>query len=126
MKEVVHSDGAPKAIGPYSQGVSANGMVFTSGQIPVDPETGKLVEGGIREQTVRVMENLSAVLTAAGTGMQHVVKSTVYLADIGDFAPFNETYATYFPGDPPARSTFQVAALPLGAKLEIDMVALRP
>jgi len=124
MREPIHTDKAPAAVGPYSQAIRAAGLVFTSGQIPLDPDTGKLVEGDIEEQTRRVMENLSAVLESAGTDFTRVVKSTVYLTDIGDFAKVNGVYGTFFPADPPARSAFQVAALPLGARVEIEMVAL--
>jgi len=124
MREPIHTDKAPAAVGPYSQAIRANGLVFTSGQIPLDPDTGKLVEGGIEEQTRRVMENLSAVLESAGTDFTRVVKSTVYLTDIGDFTRVNNVYGAFFSADPPARSAFQVAALPLGARVEIEMVAL--
>jgi 2-iminobutanoate/2-iminopropanoate deaminase len=124
MKEIVQTDRAPKAVGPYSQAVRAGNFVFTAGQIPLDPVSGKLVEGSIREQTIRAMENLRAVLTASGTDFSKVVKTTVFLDDLSNFAQFNEVYAEYFPKDPPARSTFQVGGLPLGAKVEIEMVAL--
>jgi 2-iminobutanoate/2-iminopropanoate deaminase len=124
MREPIHTDKAPAAVGPYSQAIRANGLVFTSGQIPLDPDTGKLVEGGIEEQTRRVMENLSAVLESAGADFTRVVKSTVYLTDIGDFTRVNNVYGAFFSADPPARSAFQVAALPLGARVEIEMVAL--
>jgi 2-iminobutanoate/2-iminopropanoate deaminase len=124
MKEIVQTDRAPKAVGPYSQAVRAGNFVFTAGQIPLDPVSGKLVEGSIREQTIRAMENLRAVLTASGTDFSKVVKTTVFLDDLSNFAQFNEVYAGYFPKDPPARSTFQVGGLPLGAKVEIEMVAL--
>jgi 2-iminobutanoate/2-iminopropanoate deaminase len=124
MRKVVHTDRAPKAVGPYSQAVRAGNLVFTAGQIPLDPVSGKLVEGGIREQTHRVLDNLRAVLAASGTDFSKVVKSTVFLDDLKNFAQFNEVYAEYFPHDPPARSTFQVGGLPLGAKVEIEMVAL--
>ena len=123
MKKVIHSDSAPKALGPYSQAIQTGGLVFTSGQVPIDPASGKLVEGDIRVQTGQVMENLKAVLAAAGSDFGKVVKSTVFLADIKDFAAFNEVYGRYFSSQPPARSTFQVAALPLGARIEIEMVA---
>lgn len=123
MKKVIHSDSAPKALGPYSQAIQTGGLVFTSGQVPIDPVSGKLVEGDIRVQTGQVMENLKAVLAAAGSDFGKVVKSTVFLADINDFLAFNEVYGRYFSSQPPARSTFQVAALPLGAGIEIEMVA---
>ncbi|MFO7783735.1 MAG: RidA family protein [Thermodesulfobacteriota bacterium] len=124
MREPVSTEKAPAAIGPYSQAIRAAGLIFTSGQIPIDPATGKMVEGGIKEQTRRVMENLCAVLEAAGTDLSRVVKTTVYLADIEDFSAVNTVYGGFFPADPPARSAFQVAALPLGARVEIEMTAL--
>ena len=123
MKTVIHTDSAPKALGPYSQAVQTGHLVFTSGQVGIDPAAGKLVEGDIQVQTRQVMENLKAVLAAAGSDFSKVVKSTVFLADIKDFTAFNEVYGRYFQSQPPARSTFQVAALPLGAKVEIEMVA---
>jgi 2-iminobutanoate/2-iminopropanoate deaminase len=124
MRKVIHTDEAPKAVGPYSQAIGAGGFVFTSGQIALDPFTGKLVKGGIREQARQVMENLKAVLEAANTSFPRVVKTTVFLKDMNDFIHFNEVYAEYFPSEQPARSTFQVAALPLGAMVEIEMTAL--
>ena len=124
MRNVIHSDQAPRAVGPYSQAIATEHFVFTAGQVPIDPTTGKLVTGGIREQTARVMANLKAVLEAAGSDLSRVVKATVYLRDIGDYAAFNEAYAGYFPAEPPARSAFQVAALPMGADIEIEMIAL--
>jgi 2-iminobutanoate/2-iminopropanoate deaminase len=124
MRDPVTTAKAPAAIGPYSQAIRAAGLVFTSGQLPIDPATGKIVDGGFESQAGRVMENLCAVLEAAGTDLSRVVKTTVYLADIGDFSAFNEVYSGYFSSDPPARSAFQVAALPLGARVEIEMVAL--
>ncbi len=124
MREIVHTDKAPKAVGPYSQAVRAGNFVFTAGQIPLDPGSGKLVEGGIKEQTLRVLENLRAILTASGTDFSMVVKTTVFLDDLKNFALFNQVYSEYFPKDPPARSTFQVGGLPLGAKVEIEMVVL--
>lgn len=123
MKQPVHSDGAPAAIGPYSQAVRSGGFLFCSGQIPLDPETGKMVEGGIEPQTERVLENLSAVLAAGGSSPGKVVKTTVYLIDLGDFPAMNRVYGKYFPVDPPARATVQVAKLPVGALVEIDAVA---
>ena len=123
MKKAVHSDGAPKAIGPYSQALAVPGTVYLSGQIGLDPASGQLVEGGVQAEARRVMENLKAVLAAAGLAMSDVVKTTIFLADLGDFATVNEIYGSYF-GDPkPARSTVQVAALPRGARVEIDAVA---
>lgn len=124
MREIIHTDKAPGAVGPYSQAIRTSGLVFTSGQIPLDPHTGKLVQGGIREQTRQAMENLRAVLEAAGTDFSRVVKATIYLADIQDFSSVNEVYGSFFTSDPPARSAFQVAALPLGARVEIEMVSL--
>jgi 2-iminobutanoate/2-iminopropanoate deaminase len=123
-RQIVRTDQAPDAIGPYSQAVSANGFVFTSGQIPIDPATGQFVSGGIAEQTQQVLKNLSAVLEAAGSGLQQVVKTTVFLADMEDFTAMNEVYATFFGAEPPARSTVQAARLPRDARVEIDVVAL--
>lgn len=125
MKKVISSILAPAAIGPYSQAIEANGMVFTSGQIPLDPGTGELVGATIEEQTERVMQNLKAVLAQAGVGFDHVVKTTCFLADLADFAAFNAVYGKYFPEDQPARSCFQVAALPKGAKLEVEVIAAK-
>ncbi len=124
MRKVIHSAKAPGAVGPYSQAIQTENLVFTAGQIALDPSTGKLVEGGIAEQTRQVMENLRAVLEAAGTDFSKVVKSTVFLSDINNFSQMNEVYTEYFAVEPPARSAFQVAALPLGAMVEIEMVAL--
>ena len=124
MKKVIYTEKAPKAVGPYSQGISTGNLLFTAGQVAIDPATGKLVEGGIQEQTRQVLENLKAILTAARTDFSKVVKSTVFLQDMMNFAEFNQVYAEYFPSEPPARSTFQVGALPLGAMVEIEMIAL--
>ena len=126
MKTAISSPDAPKAIGPYSQAVEVRAAraLFLSGQIPLDPATGELVKGGIEEQTQRVMENLRAVLGAGGATFEHVVKCTIYLADLGDFGKVNEVYGKCFPGVPPARATVQVAALPRGARVEIDAVAV--
>jgi 2-iminobutanoate/2-iminopropanoate deaminase len=124
VRQIVQTKQAPDAIGPYSQAVIANGFVFTSGQIPIDPATGQFVSGGIAEQTQQVLKNLKAVLEAAGTGLQQVVKTTVYLADMQDFTAMNEVYATFFGAEPPARSTVQAAGLPKDARVEIDVVAL--
>ncbi len=126
MRTFVSSPGAPKAIGPYSQAVESRGgrILWLSGQIPLDPSTGEIVTGDIAAQAERVMENLGAVLAAAGAGFHDVVRCTVYLADLADFAKVNEVYGRRFPRDPPARVTVQVAALPRGARLEIDAVAV--
>lgn len=124
QKQIVATKSAPQAIGPYSQAVKAGGFVFLSGQIPLDPATGNLVDGDIQVQTRRVMQNLGAVLEAAGTSFERVLRTTIYLVDLGDFAKVNETYGSFFPKDPPARATVQVAALPKGARVEIDVVAL--
>lgn len=123
-RAVVVSGGAPAAIGPYSQAVRAGGLIFVSGQIPLDPATGQVVEGGAAAQTERVLESLRAILEAAGSGMGRVVKTTVFLVDLGAFAEVNEVYARYFPQEPPARATVQVAALPRGVGIEIEAVAL--
>ena len=116
---------APQAIGPYSQAIAAGNLVFTSGQIPLDPATQQMVQGDVRAQAERVMENLGAVLQAAGVTFQQVVKATIFLADLADFAVVNEVYGKRFPTNPPARSTVQVAALPKGARLEIELIALK-
>ncbi|GAB4267401.1 MAG: RidA family protein [Deferrisomatales bacterium] len=121
----VTTDQAPQAIGPYSQAVVVGPWVFCSGQIPLDPATGAMVEGGIEVQTRRVLDNLSAVLEAAGAALGTVVKTTVFLADMGDFAAMNGVYAEYFQGVAPARAAVQAAALPKGARIEIEAVALR-
>lgn len=123
-RKAVSTDRAPKAVGPYSLAIRTEGLVFTSGQIGIDPTTGLLAKGGIRGQTRQVMENLKSVLEAAGSDLSRVVKATVFLADIQTFSEFNEVYGAYFPSEPPARSAFQVAALPLGAGVEIEMIAL--
>lgn len=122
-KYVIHTDKAPKAIGPYSQAIKAGGFVFTSGQIPVDPATGAVIAGGIREQAAQVFANLSAVLEAAGASINDVIKATVFLADMNDFTTVNEVYASNFAGDFPARSCVQVARLPKDVDVEIEMVA---
>jgi 2-iminobutanoate/2-iminopropanoate deaminase len=125
MKIAISTTEAPKAVGPYSQGVSFDNLIFTSGQIALDPKTNKLVPGGIKEQARQVMNNLKAVLTATGSDLTKVIKATVFLKDINDFSTFNQVYAEYFPDTPPARSAFQVAALPLNAMVEIEMIAHR-
>jgi 2-iminobutanoate/2-iminopropanoate deaminase len=123
-KEIVSTDNAPAAIGPYSQAVKAGGFVFTSGVIPVDPASGKVVEGQITEQATQVLENLSAVLAAAGSSLQQAVKTTCFLANLDDFVTFNSIYGSYFEAEQPARSTVQVAKLPLGVLVEVECVAL--
>lgn len=124
MRTVIRTDDAPRAIGPYSQAVRAGGLLFVSGQIAIDPATNEMVPGDVGVQTRRVMENLKAILAAGGSGLDRVVRTTIYLRDLGDFARVNEVYASYFPQDPPARATIQAAALPRGAAVEIDGVAL--
>lgn len=124
MKKIVSSAAAPKAIGPYSQAVVINGMAYLSGQIPLDPATGKLIEGGIEQQTERVLENLKAVLEAAGASLASVVKTTVFLKDMAEFPKMNEVYSRYFPEDPPARSTVEAAKLPRDVNVEIDCIAI--
>jgi len=121
--DFVATGGAPKAIGPYSQGIRANGFVFTAGQVALDPRTGELVAGGISEQTSRALENLGAILIAAGTGLSQVVKTTVFLVDMADFAAMNEVYGRAFGAHRPARSTVAVAGLPRGARVEIEAIA---
>lgn len=123
-KSIVSTGAAPAAVGPYSQGVVANGFVFCSGQIPLDPATGELVEGSIGDQTRRCMENLAAVLKEAGSGPEDMVKVTVYLADIGDYADFNTAYEPFVGSNPPARAAFAVKDLPKGARIEIECIAL--
>ncbi|HHX39494.1 MAG TPA: RidA family protein [Armatimonadetes bacterium] len=123
-KEVVSTKNAPAAIGPYSQGVKAGPFLFISGQIPVDPATGELVTGSIEEQTRRVMENLKAILAAAGLEMSRVVKTTIFLTDLDHFAAVNAVYGDYFPTNPPARSTVEVSSLPKGVGVEVEAVAL--
>jgi len=124
-KKVLLSDKAPKAIGPYSQGIEADGLIFMSGQIPLDPSTGAMVGGGIEVETRRVLDNLKAILESQGLDMDSVVKTTIFLADMGDFAKVNEVYGGYFGETPPARSTIQVGALPKNARIEIEAVAVR-
>jgi 2-iminobutanoate/2-iminopropanoate deaminase len=123
-RTIISTKQAPAAVGPYSQAVKIGDLVFTAGQIPLVPETGKLVEGGIEAQTTQVMENLSAVLTAAGSSLAQVVKTTIFVTSLSDFAAINAVYGSYFQADPPARSTVQVAGLPLGANVEIEVVAV--
>jgi 2-iminobutanoate/2-iminopropanoate deaminase len=124
VKRVVFASTAPTPVGPYSQAIVANGLVFASGQVPIDPASGKLVPGEIETQTERVLENLARVLEAAGSSLDHVVRASVYLVDLAMFPRMNAVYARYFAADPkPARTTVQVAALPLGAQVEIDAIA---
>ncbi|MDP8982731.1 MAG: RidA family protein [Acidobacteriota bacterium] len=122
-KRAISTDAAPKAIGPYSQAIVSGGVVYLSGQIPLDPNTGQIVEGDIVQQTERVFENLKGVLEAAGASFGSVLKTTVFLLDMGEFARMNEVYARYFPADPPARSTVQAARLPRDVRIEIDCIA---
>jgi len=119
-KTVISAENAPKAIGPYSQAISANGVLATSGQLPINPATGKIVEGDIKAQTEQCFKNIKAILAAAGLTVDNIIKTTVFLADIADFAAMNEVYAQNITSDFPARSAFQVAALPMGAKVEIE------
>ena len=124
MRERIQTDNAPAAIGPYSQAIKANGFVFVSGQIPTNPETGEFVAGGIAEQTEQVFKNLKAVLEAAGSSLDQVVKTTVFLADMKEFSGMNEVYAKFFSGAPPARATVAAAGLPRDARVEIEAVAV--
>ena len=124
MIENFQSEHAPRAIGPYSQAIKANGMIYLSGQIPLDPVTMQMVDGDIAVQTERVLNNLKAVLEAAGSSLERVVKTTVYLADMNDFAAMNEVYAAFFSSNRPARSTVQAARLPRDARVEIDLIAV--
>jgi 2-iminobutanoate/2-iminopropanoate deaminase len=123
MREPLSTPNAPAAIGPYSQAIRAGDFLFVSGQIPLDPATGTLIQGDIGEQTHRVLRNLAAILEAAGASFHHVVKTTVYLADMSEFAAMNEVYATYFPAPAPARATVQAARLPRDVRVEIDLIA---
>ena len=123
MRQAVATDKAPKAIGPYSQGVRAGNLLFVSGQVPIDPATGNIIDGDIKAQTDRVMRNLTAILEAAGASMDNVVRCTVYLADMNDFAAMNEVYGSYFSQPAPARSTIQAVRLPKDANVEIDVIA---
>ncbi len=124
-RKVIHTDAAPAAVGPYSQAVLSGDLLFSAGQIPLDPATGKLVEGDIQTQTRQVLRNVEAVLAAADMSWKNVVKATLFLADMNDFKAVNEVYATVFDDEPPARSAFQVAGLPLGARVEIEVIARR-
>ena len=124
MREIIQTEHAPQAIGPYSQAVKVNGLVFASGQIPTDPATGQFVAGGIQEQTEQALKNLRAVLEAAGSDLKQVVKTTVFLIDMEEFAAMNEVYGTFFTEQPPARATVQAARLPRDARVEIEAIAL--
>jgi 2-iminobutanoate/2-iminopropanoate deaminase len=126
MRETIKTPNAPAAIGPYSQGIktAAGKMIFTAGQIALDPATGRLIEGDIAVQTRRALDNVKAILITAGAALENVVKTTVFMSDLGEFAAMNEVYATYFPANPPARSTVEVKALPRGAKVEIEAIAV--
>ncbi len=124
MKKIINTIKAPKAIGPYSQAVEVNGMLFISGQVPIDPETGKIVDGGITEQTEQVMKNIKAILLEAGYSFSNVVKSTCLLSDMANFAAMNEVYSKYYPDNPPARAAFAVKELPLGVLVEIETIAV--
>ncbi|MBM3129565.1 MAG: RidA family protein [Chloroflexi bacterium] len=123
-RQVIHTDHAPKAIGPYSQAIRVGEFIFCAGQTPIDPATGNLVPGEIEAQTRRVLQNLAAVLEAAGTSLSRAVKTTVFLLDMNDFQRMNAVYSEFFPNDPPARSTVQVARLPRDARVEIEVIAL--
>jgi 2-iminobutanoate/2-iminopropanoate deaminase len=124
MRKIVKTDKAPAAIGPYSQAVIANGFLFASGQIPIDPQTNEIIEGGIKEQTEQVLKNITALLQSIELGLDRIVKTTVFLADMNDFTQMNEIYSKYFKTDPPARSTIQAARLPRDVRVEIEIVAL--
>ncbi len=125
MKKIISTSKAPMAIGPYSQAVEANGMLFISGQVPINPETGKIVEGGITEQTEQVMQNIKAILTKAGYTFDDVIKSTCLLSDMANFSAMNEVYANYYPENPPARAAFAVKELPLSVMIEIETIAVK-
>ncbi len=124
MKKIISTTDAPGALGPYSQAVRAGSTIYCAGQIPLDPKTGKIVSGDISAQTRRVLDNITAVLSAEGLTFEHIVKTTVFLADLADFETMNKAYASYFKQAPPARSTVQVAGLPKGARIEIDAIAV--
>ena len=124
MREIIQTDSAPQAIGPYSQAIKTNGMIFASGQIPTDPATGQFVAGGIEEQTEQVLKNLAAVLEAAGSSLDRVVKTTVFLADMQEFTAMNAVYGKFFSQNPPARATVEAARLPRDARVEIEAIAL--
>ena len=125
MNKIIKTDAAPQAIGPYSQAIEANGLLFVSGQIALDPRSGQIVNGDVREQTKRVMENGKAIIEAAGSSLSRVVKTTIYLKNIADFSVVNEVYGGYFPADPPARATVEVSRLPKDVLVEIDFIATK-
>jgi 2-iminobutanoate/2-iminopropanoate deaminase len=125
-REIIATTEAPGAVGPYSQGIATDGLIFTAGQIPINPASGKVEADSIDEQTRQVLRNLDAVLRAGGSGLHGVVKMTVFMTDLGDFAAMNDVYAEFFPSDPPARSAVQVVALPLGVQIEMEAMALAP
>ncbi len=125
-REIIYSENAPKAIGPYSQAVRVGGMVFTAGQLGIDPKTGELVSGGIEAETRQALENIKNILSQCSCSLKGVIKTTVFLKDLGDFQKFNKVYAEFFPEEPPARTTVQVAALPKGASIEIEAIAVQP
>lgn len=125
MKKVISTNNAPAAIGPYSQAIEANGMLFLSGMLPIDPSTGNMVNGGVKEQTIQIFKNIESVLTAAGVTMDHIVKTTVFLDDMSLFGEMNEVYGSCFSGTFPARSAFAVEALPKNALVEIEVIALK-
>jgi 2-iminobutanoate/2-iminopropanoate deaminase len=125
-KKIIYSENAPRPLGPYSQAVACGGFLFTAGQVGIDPRTGNLVDGGVKAQALQIMSNLSAVLSEGGASFGDVVKSIIFLADMGDFAAVNDIYGGYFRQSHPARSTIQVAALPLGALVEIEVIAILP
>ncbi len=126
MRKAIFSDLAPRPVGPYSQAIASDELVFVSGQIGLDPRTGNLVEGGAKAEAVRCLENINGILASSGLGMSDVVKTTIFVTDMSDFGQVNEAYATFFATDPPARSTVGVASLPLGAKVEIEAIARLP
>ncbi len=126
MKKIIHTTNAPAAIGPYSQAVEANGILFISGQVAIDPQTGKVTEGGIAGQTEQVMKNIGAILKEAGYDFTDVIKSTCLLSDMANFATMNMVYGKYYPENPPARAAFAVKELPLGVLVEIETIAVRP
>lgn len=125
-KTVISTESAPAAIGPYSQAISTGGLVFCSGQVPFDPKTMELVSGSIADETKQCVRNLEAVLAEAGSGLEHIVRTTIYVTNMDDFAEVNDAYGSFFPNDPPARATVGVSALPKGARVEIDCIAAKP